>query len=382
MILSKRILMVIDGLPGGGAEKVVLTLAEGFVRQGHRVSLFSLRKVCDYPIPTGVDYQTLIDTCTLPWRKLTETHRRAHLLDVAVRKSEAQHGQFDLVLSHLHKTDRIVRHARALDDHRTWFCLHGVFSASYLARKSGFALWLKRLKIRDAYQGRQLIGVSQYVINDVVETIGVKPSRAEVISNPFDFAAIAELAAEPCPLAGSDFILHVGRFHESKRHDRLLEAYAASGITAPLVLLGQGDEKITQSLRQRADDLGIADRVRFAGFHANPYPWIRHARLLVVSSDSEGFGNVLVEALSCGTAVVSTRCPGAPASIMKGELARGLAELNVKSLAEKMREIYADPPELQHLDLSIYSLNVICQRYLQLTEAKEASFSSTQHVSS
>lgn len=379
--MSKRILMVIDGLPGGGAEKVVLTLAEGFISQGHRVSLFSLRKVCEYPIPAGVDYQTVIDKSSRPWRKLTETHRRAHLLDEAVLQSEALHGKFDLVLSNLHKTDRIVRHARTLDASKTWYCLHGVFSASYLARKSGFSLWLKRLKIRDTYHGKQLIGVSQYVIDDVIQNIGVKPAKAQVIFNPFDFDLISRLAAEPCPLAGSNFVLHVGRFHETKRHDRLLSAYAQSGITAPLVLLGQGSEKITERLRQQATDLGIAERVRFEGFHKNPYPWIRHARLLVVSSDSEGFGNVLVEALSCGTSVVSTRCPGAPSSIMRGDLARGLADLNVESLAQKMHEIYVNPPELQHLDLSIYSLNVICKQYLQLAEVEEPLFSGTQHVS-
>lgn len=46
-----RILMIIDGLPGGGAEKTVLTLSSGLTEMGHQVSLFSLRKVCDYAIP-------------------------------------------------------------------------------------------------------------------------------------------------------------------------------------------------------------------------------------------------------------------------------------------------------------------------------------------
>lgn len=379
--MSKRILMIIDGLPGGGAEKVVLTLAEGLVALGHHVSLFSLRSVCDYPVPEGVDYRVVKDRCKLPWRKLTETHRRARALDQAVSEAQKTEGDFELVLSHLHKTDRIVKHSRTLDPIRTWYCLHGVFSASYLARKSGFSLWLKRIKIRHVYQNRQLIAVSPYVLEDLINNIGVKPSRTRVIANPFDFEQIKHLAAKSCPLAGTDYILHVGRFHETKRHDRLLDAYAKSDIAAPLVLLGQGSPERVAQLRQQAARLGIADRVIFQGFQANPYPWIRHARMLVVSSDSEGFGNVLVEALICQTPVVSTRCPGGPVTILTNDLARGLAELNADSLAEKMREIYQHPPELHHLDLSIYSLSVICQQYLQLAQPSHKELSAAPQLS-
>ncbi len=361
---------------------MVLTLAKGLASQGHRVSLFSLRKVCEYPIPSGIDYQVILDRSSRPWRKLTETLRRARQLDAAVRRAEAQDGEYDLVLSHLHKTDRIVRHSRTLDARKTWFCLHGVFSASYLARKCGFSLWLKKQKIRHVYQGRQVIAVSQSVLDDLIDNVGVTPVRSAVIPNPFDFDAVAQQAMEPCPMAGTEFLLHVGRFHETKRQDRLLEAYAQSGINAPLVLLGQGSDTLTANLHQQARDLGIADRVHFAGFQHNPYSWIRHARLLVVSSDSEGFGNVLIEALSCGTPVVSTRCPGGPASILIGDLARGLAEMNAASLAEKMAEIYHHPPALHQLDLSSYSIEVICQRYLQLIPAEANTFTATQRVSS
>ncbi len=52
-----RILFIIDGLHGGGAEKVVLTLAEQFLREGENVSLFSLRDVCEYPLPEGLHYR-------------------------------------------------------------------------------------------------------------------------------------------------------------------------------------------------------------------------------------------------------------------------------------------------------------------------------------
>lgn len=82
---------------------------------------------------------------------------------------------------------------------------------------------------------------------------------------------------EPCPLAGEDFLVHVGRFHETKRHDRLLEAYAQSGIQAPLILLGQGSPAMKEKLYRLSEQLGVSDRVRFEGFQRNPYPgYIMH----------------------------------------------------------------------------------------------------------
>lgn len=358
--------MIIDGLPGGGAEKVVLTLAKGLIERGHRVSLFSLRAVCDYPIPTNLHYQVIQDSCSRPWRKLTELNRRAAMLDNAIAAAEEEGGAFDLVVSHLHKTDRIVRRCTRLQPAKTWFCLHGVFSSSYLAHRKGFSLWLKKVKTRRVYQNRNVLGVSEYVLDDLKQAFHIKPAREKVIFNPFDFEAILSQSLKPCKMAGQDYLIHVGRFHQTKRHDRLLRAYAKSGLTAPLVLIGQGSPTATTKLKELARELGISDRVYFEGFTNNPYPWIRHAKQLIVSSDSEGFGNVLVEALICYTPVVSTRCPGGPTSIMTGDLARGLAEMNDDSLAATMRDVWLNPPAVEGLDLKAYSIEAICQQYIDL----------------
>ncbi len=83
--------------------------------------------------------------------QLTELSRRARQLDAAVVRAEQQ-GQFDLVLSNLHKTDRIVARSRALRERNVWFCLHGVFSASYLGHRTGFDRWMKQQKIKRIYQ--------------------------------------------------------------------------------------------------------------------------------------------------------------------------------------------------------------------------------------
>jgi len=362
-----NILFIIDGLPGGGAEKVVLTLAENFLREGDNVSLFSLRDVCDYPIPEGVDYQVIKDTDRSPWRKLTELSRRARLLDKALEQAEKK-ATFDLVLSNLHKTDRIVARSKRLKSRNLWFCLHGVFSTSYLGHRTGFNRWLKKQKIKQVYQHRNVVTVSDAVGKDLVEVCGVTPSRLSTIYNPFDIEAIKHNAAQPCDITEQDYLIHVGRFHQAKRHDRLLNAYAQSHIAAPLLILGQGNAAQEASIKSLASTLGIADRVIFKGFQPNPLPWIKSARLLVSSSDSEGFGNVLVEALILNTPVVSTRCPGGPAEILTGELARGLSDLDSKSLANTMNDIYDNPPQIDKTSLQRFNVQIICEQYRKLVQ--------------
>lgn len=362
-----RVLMMIDGLAGGGAEKVVLTLAEGMQQMGHEVTVFSLRDVCDYALPANVHYQVLADHSRAPWRKLTELSRRAAMLDRAIRAAEKQRGRFDLAISNLHKTDRIARRSRELRPDRLWFCVHGVLSNTYLGHRTGLDRWLKQRKIAQVYHRQNMISVSQAVADDLVTKLGLTLKASKVINNPFDIDAIRQLAAAPCEWAGKPYLVHVGRFHEQKRHDRLMKAYALSGLQAPLMLVGTGSEARTAALKALADSLGIADRVVFMGFQANPFPLIKHAALLVLSSDNEGFGNVLVESLICGTPVVSTDCPGGPHEILESTgMARGLAEVNEHSLAEKMREGFLQPLPIREEALQKYGIRAICQRYLSL----------------
>ena len=360
-----RILMIIDGLPGGGAEKTVLTLSKGLVGMGHQVSVFSLRRVCDYEIPEGVDYQVILDTCKKPWRKLTELSRRAALLDNAIVEAQKK-GSFDLVFSHLHKTDRIVALTKSIPREKLWYCVHGMFSYSYLKHRQGFSRWLKRKKIQHVYHNSNVIGVSQAVLHDISTNFGITLSKSAVIHNPFDIDGIHLKATEPCEMAGKDYLIHVGRFHEHKRHDRLIKAYALSVIQAPLVLMGNGSEERIAQLKAIATAAGVSDRVMFNSFVPNPYPWIANARMLVLSSDCEGFGNVLVEALICQTPAVSTLCPGGPVEILTGELARGLSGMSDRELADTMSDIYNNPPNIDTTTIESYSIGAICRQYLSL----------------
>lgn len=226
----------------------------------------------------------------------------------------------------MHKTDRIITRSRILPKDHIWFCLHTVF-LSYLSHRKGFSRF----------------------------------RQAKVIYNPFDFAAIRQLAEAPCELASQDYLIHVGRLHENKQQDRLLKAHAENGIQAPLVILGKDSTAILRQLESLAQD-----QVLFKAFNTNPYPYIRHARMLILSSDREGFGDVLVEALICQTPAVSTRCPGGPVEILANDLSVGLADLSSASLAKIMRAVYDHPPAISSSHLNAYSIGTICQQYIDL----------------
>ncbi|VFP82929.1 glycosyltransferase [Candidatus Erwinia haradaeae] len=363
-----RILMIIDGLPGGGAEKVVLTLCQDIHHMGHRVTLLSLRDVCHYTLPQEVQYEVL-KPLTYPssWKDFTTHSRTAYALNHFISLHETKEGTYDLICSHLYNTDRIVVHSQ-ISSKNIWFCVHSMLSTSYLWHRHGLDRWLKKKQITKLYSNKNIVSVSTSVAEDLVCNLSITPRRLTVIHNPFQIDNILNKAIEKHNVPNSPYLIHVGRFHPHKRHDRLLLAYAESNIPAPLVLVGSGQIQQINMIKKLAAKLHLLERIIFAGFHKNPYPLIKNAKMLILSSDSEGFGNVLVEALLCQTPVVSTRCPGGPAEILeKAGMGNMLTALTSHALAEKMKEVYLSPPApIDKKRLMIYSSKIICQQYLNL----------------
>ncbi|MDI6974295.1 glycosyltransferase [Serratia sp. PF2-63] len=363
-----RFLMIIDGLPGGGAEKVVLTLSESIHKMGHHVTLYSLGEKCVYSLPVGVEYRVIISHSNAPWRKLTELTRRAKKLDSVLRLDEEKNGKYDIIISNLHKTDRIVAQSCVINTSRLWYCIHGVLSSTYLGHRKGINYWFKKFKMKRIYKNRNIIAVSQSVLDDIVKVLGVRPAKSTVINNPFDLYALKKRADEFCELSGTNYLINVARIHPQKRQDRLLRAFALSGLSsrAKLVLLGTGTEERIAVVKRLADELNIAGSVLFLGFQSNPFPYMKHARMMVMSSDSEGFGNVIVESLILGTPVISTCCPGGPQEILKKVgLPEMLTDLDVEALS-KMIDVYDNLPIIDESGLESYDVRTISLQYIKL----------------
>ncbi|SMF02281.1 glycosyltransferase [Pseudogulbenkiania subflava] len=366
---AQTILFIIDGLAGGGAEKVVLSLAGAMAVRGHDVTIASLRKECAYPIPEGVTLLQVEDHYRGPFRRQTEIGRRARQLDQALAGYFAERP-IDLAISSLPKTDRIVAASKRLRN--AWMCLHGAVVQSQLGRRHGISRWFKRRQLTATYHQRKLLLVSPGLQQDLALLPAITAQSLVTIPNPFDFGEIARLAAAPCPLDNQPFLLHVGRFHPVKRHDRLLQAFARSHYSGQLVLLGKGTKQETSTIRHEIARLGLTQRVLLAGFQENPYPYLRAAEALVLSSDTEGFGNVLIEALACGTPVVSTDCPFGPRSILSGPLATGLAACDPDSLAAAIDRVVATPPQLPPGALDRFAIDHVVDQYLALATLNTA----------
>ncbi|WP_338804071.1 glycosyltransferase [Xenorhabdus griffiniae] len=366
--MKGHILFIIDGLPGGGAENVTIRLCRGLQQKGFDITLLSLSDRCEYPIPDNVELIINADEYRGPFRRQTEIIRRAKSMDKVLSKVFLQKGTPVLVISNLHKTDRIVAKSKILANLNVWFCIHGVFSKSYLENKVGLSRWIKKWKIQHVYQDRNLICVSDAVGLDLKENLSLTPKKMVTIYNPFNLAEIKNHSLEINPYSDENYFLHLGRFHNVKRHDRLLDAFAKADLPCKLLIAGQGDYGITKEIKQKIEKLGLQSKVFLIGFLVNPLPVIRGAKAVVLSSDSEGLGNVLIEALICHTPIVSTNCPGGISEIMVNELEQYKSELTSGSLAEKMRLVYQNPPIITEDMYKNFDLEIVLGKYLALIE--------------
>ncbi|HXV78069.1 MAG TPA: glycosyltransferase [Candidatus Polarisedimenticolaceae bacterium] len=335
--MTLRFCLFVDDLSGGGAERKVLILADQLVRLGHDAQVVTLTDRVAYPIPAGVATRAVYPGGARNLDQFWRVGRSARDLGRIVHELEGRGGPFDLFLSNLDATNKIVSRLAVAP---VYFVMrNSVEEELRRARRLGPLQYLRMRSAKMAVGGRDLITVSHGLEREIVERGRLRPRSIRTILNPYDLDEIRRLSLEPvAEIPREPFLLHVGRFARQKRHDLLFRALERVDPAYKLVLLAHRREKALRC----AARYGVADRVIAPGFRANPYPWMRRARLTVLSSDFEGFVNVLVESLACGTPAVSTRCPHGPDEILTGPLAHWLVpRRNPRALADKINEALA-----------------------------------------
>lgn len=240
------------------------------------------------------------------------------------------------------------------------------------AGKSLLHRHIRRREIRSIYpEADALVAVSDGVAADVSRWLG---SRARVVAVPNPVAGDAtdcNLRPDHPWLANEralPTVLAAGRLAPQKDYLTLLEAMARLKAihSCRLIILGEGEER--RALEERIHELGLSWHVDLPGFIPQIGPWLSAADAFVLSSAWEGFGNVLVEAISKGTPAVSTDCKSGPRLILQDGRVGPLVPVGAsEALAEAIAGVLINPPPRDLLVRAAepYRPERIASRYLE-----------------
>lgn len=369
----KRVGLIIETLKCGGAERVTLNLAASLKAQGHDPHIFLIRNEIEHETGGAVIHILSENGRLAKWRFLNK-QLLARRLRAMIGAIESDGKGFDFFISSCEEGDRISGIAglpNAFIRYRNSM-LH--FLGCKLGSKTGFKRAIRRFrwmrKFRRIYGDRHIIAITEAMKRELLEDMGIRPASITVIYNPFDFEELRRLAEEPAPVPKEPYIIYSARISGRKNQELLIRAWLKAGVPHKLVLVGgttdKKEEEYLRHLKELVKELGVADRVVFTGFQKNPYPWVKHAALFAMSSDSEGLPTVLIEALILGTPVVSTDCPTGPSEILTGEFARFLSPVgDVSALATNIRNALEAYPQVDDEFLARFRNTYATRRYLE-----------------
>lgn len=298
----------------GGITSYVLSLSKALSRINFDVELISLYPKNISKLPITIDDKIRIRTISGTNKREAKKNLISYykynspkcLLaagqrfnEIAVNVSQALGSELPVYLSvhnsfrqKLHKSNIISRRYRQFKMHQTFKNADGV------------------------------IAVSQGVAKEIIHYARVPSQKIHVIYNPVPIQDIINKAEEmidhPWFFAGQPpVILGVGRLVPQKDFQTLIHAFSLlrKKRKCRLLILGEGPER--QKLEKLKTKFGLTEDVSLPGFKNNPFKFMKHANMFVLSSAWEGLGLVLVEALACGTTVVSTNCFSGPAEILE-----------------------------------------------------------------
>lgn len=307
-----KVLFFITALPAGGAERVMLCILRHLDREAFVPHLALLKREGDLigNIPEDVVTHNIgMEGCSIG--------KEMPALILRLRKTIREINP-DVVLSFLWDpniinlaANLIFKHTKVIISERC--ALHLYFESTFGSGiKRRIATGLTKFLYSTA---DHIITVSKGIKGELI-AMGLPSAKITDIQNPIDISLIDRLRTEVADI-NKPYILFAGRLNRQKNIPVLINAFnrLKDDYNIKLVILGRGEEE--DNLKKLARTLTIEERVIFRVFTENPYKYMQDAEVFVLSSDYEGFPNVLLEAMACGVPAVSTDCQFGPREIIE-----------------------------------------------------------------
>jgi len=363
---SKTVAIFLAELGDGGVQRVMVNLTQGLIERGVKVDMVLAKAEGPYlaEIPKAV---RIVDL---------ESKRALTSLPGLVRYLRSEKPA--TILSAMEHANIVAIWAAWLARVKTRVVISVHTSYRFLEFSSIRGRFLHFL-IRKSYSwANTVVVVSEAAKKDLLDSIRLEPEFVKVIYNPVVMPELFIKAKMPLDhhwFASNEppVILGVGRLSKKKDFQNLIRAFSLVHQTCPvrLVIIGEGEERV--ALENLVMELGVKEDVDLHGFVINPYSYIAHAAVFVLSSVCEGLPTVLIESLAIGTPVVSTNCPCGPMEILAGGKYGKLVPMNdPKKMAASILDV------LQNRNLSVVADNAISpftletsvNKYLQVLQCE------------
>jgi glycosyltransferase involved in cell wall biosynthesis len=335
-----RIVQVTESLEIGGAERVVVTLANELARR-HETLVVCLKRVG----PLAADLRASPVTCL--------DKREGNDPGVVLRLArQLRASRADVV--HAHDWGCYLDAMGA-----AWLAgvpvavqtVHGEYMAYGPGRLTALKKSLRHfLERRAAAHFGNVVCVSDALRAHVGAEIGIPEDRLLTISNGVQVPPLVRTRRAE---RGALRIISVGRLAAVKNYGLLLRAFAAIAATSPrasLTLVGDGPERAP--LERLAGELGVAGAVRFLGFRTDIDELLAQADVFALTSTSEGIPMSILEAMKSGLAVVATRVGGVPATVADGETGLLVDSGDEAMLARALHALNEDPGRVASLGVN------------------------------
>ena len=368
--MSERIAIFLPSLTGGGAERMAVRLANEFSSRGFEIHLVLANNEGPYSSSVSDNIEVFdLNAIQLPgYRMMGSLPSLIQYLNDSTP---------DVLLSLMTHTNIVALLAKRFVKHNQRVV---VSERNHLAEKvsgsdsllTNFLPPLVRITYRDA---DHIIPISNGVAESLVTTCDLSTSNMTVIYNPAYSPEILRKSQKSTDhkwLVNDEYatILGVGRLTKQKNFAYLIKAFRRirdQNERTRLIILGEGSQR--NALSSLIGKYSLEEYVDLPGFVENPFKYMAGADVFVLSSLWEGFGNVIVESLACGTPVVSTDCPSGPAEILNnGEFGNLVPMNDHQVLAEEIIQSLNEetPAELLQTRAMDFSIGNVSNEYLPI----------------